>query len=133
MFEVLKLKMRLIGAVVAIALSLLAGWKLSNSFPKLPTSPIAGGGGTENDTEQVIVEETKPDGTVVRRIENRSSSKVPRRNWSASAYLVPKWNDLTNPGFALGVGRRILDTNMHGVIEYVSVDNTLMFGIRIDF
>lgn len=123
------------GALIAIALSITAGWKLSNIVPKLPTgqSPIVGGGGIENDTEQVVVEEVKPDGTVIRRIENRSSSKVPRRDWRASAYLVPNWKDLSEPSFAFGVGRRILDTNMFGVIEYARPGNTVMIGIQVDF
>lgn len=121
-------RMKLTGVLLLATVSIGTGWKLAQ-----PSSDIGGGGGISKDTEQVVVEEKRPDGTIIRRVENRSNTTNIRRDWTASAYLIPRWDDPTNPSFAFGAGRRILDTNAWAVAEYVHEGNIIMIGVRLDF
>lgn len=122
--------------LLLLVISFGAGWKLK------PVPVIETASNESVLVEKIVTVEKRPDGTVITRIEDKKEQKkvvsvaapkaVEKPKYSASVYAIPKWDDLRSPGWAIGAGRRLGDTNAWAVVE-VNNKRDVMLGVRVDF
>ena len=110
-----------------------AGWKLK-------PVPVAETASNESVlVEKIVTVEKRPDGTVITKVEDKKEQKkvvsvaAPKKpKYSASLYAIPNWKDIQNPGWAIGAGRRIGETNVW-VVAALNNKKEVAVGFRVDF